>query len=106
LILPHHRCLRYIDGECTADSFDEERRVAYVAVTRAKEWLVMSWPTYHNDKALGPSPFLTEMPTIASQVNEAMAKQLEPESDPNEFDELIDVDALALEFDIDDGSTL
>jgi hypothetical protein len=46
------------------------------------------------------------MPTIASQVNEAMAKQLEPETDPNEFDELIDVDALALEFDIDDGSTL
>jgi hypothetical protein len=66
----------------------------------------MSWPTYHNDKALGPSPFLTEMPTIANQVNEAMAKQLEPETDPNEFDELIDAEALALEFDIDDGSTL
>jgi hypothetical protein len=35
-----------------------------------------------------------------------MAKQLEPEYYPNEFDDLIDTDSLALEFDIDDGSTL
>ena len=104
LILPHHRCMRYIDGECTADSFDEERRVAYVAVTRAKEWLVMSWPTYHNDKALGPSPFLSEMPTITHQMSEAMAKQLEPELGEDESG-LIDLDAMEQDISGDSGST-
>ncbi|MBC8140922.1 MAG: ATP-binding domain-containing protein, partial [Armatimonadetes bacterium] len=72
-LLPHHRCLRYVDGELMASSLEEERRLAYVAITRAKDRFALSWPQYHNGKALGPSPFLNEMPTLAEQVNQAIA---------------------------------
>ncbi len=71
-LLPHHRCLRYVDGELLAESLEEERRLAYVAITRAKERFALSWPQYHNGKALGPSPFLNEMPTLSPQVMAAI----------------------------------
>jgi DNA helicase-2/ATP-dependent DNA helicase PcrA len=70
-LLPHHRCLRYVDGELMPDSLEEERRLAYVAITRAKEFFSLSWPQYHNGKALGPSLFLDEMPTLAPLVEAA-----------------------------------
>jgi superfamily I DNA/RNA helicase len=70
-LLPHHRCLRYVDGKLLPDSLEEERRLAYVAITRAKEFFSLSWPLYHNAKALGPSPFLDEMPTLAPLVEAA-----------------------------------
>ena len=38
-MLPHHRSLRWLDDEKTqlaSDSIEEERRLAYVAITRAK----------------------------------------------------------------------
>lgn len=71
-LLPHHRCLRYADGELLPDSLEEERRLAYVAITRAKEFFSLSWPQYHNAKSLGPSPFLLEMPTLAPLVDAAL----------------------------------
>ena len=71
-LLPHHRSLVYADGELLPDSLEEERRIAYVAITRAKQWLGLSWPQYHNGKALGPSPFLMEMPTLAPLVDDAL----------------------------------
>ena len=64
-MLPHWRSLRYADGELLPDSMEEERRLAYVAVTRARDRLHLSWPLFHNGKALGASPFLDEMPTLA-----------------------------------------
>ena len=39
-MLPHHRSLRWLDDDKTqllADSIEEERRLAYVAITRAKQ---------------------------------------------------------------------
>ena len=51
----------------TAWSFKIEGR------RRAKDRFALSWPQYHNGKALGPSPFLNEMPTLAEQVNQAIA---------------------------------
>ncbi|WP_394795259.1 ATP-dependent helicase [Armatimonas sp.] len=74
-LLPHHRSLRYVDGELLLDSLEEERRIAYVAITRAKEQFALSWPQYHNAKALGPSPFLIEMPTLAPLVDDALRSQ-------------------------------
>jgi len=70
-LLPHHRSLRYEDGNLLPDSLEEERRLAYVAITRAREFFSLSWPQYHNGKALGPSPFLDEMPTLAPLVEAA-----------------------------------
>lgn len=84
-LLPHHRSLRYVDGELVLDSLEEERRIAYVAITRAREQFALSWPQYHNAKALGPSPFLIEMPTLAPLVDDALRSQHpEPEEDQNE----------------------
>lgn len=71
-LLPHHRSLRYVDGELIRDSLEEERRLAYVAITRAREQFFLSWPQFHNGKALGPSPFLQEMPTLAPLVADAL----------------------------------
>jgi DNA helicase II / ATP-dependent DNA helicase PcrA len=71
-LLPHYRCLRYINGELLPESLEEERRLAYVAITRAKEFFSLSWPQYHNGKALGPSLFLDEMPTLAPLVADAL----------------------------------
>ena len=75
-LLPHHRSLRYVDGTLLPDSVEEERRLAYVAITRAKEFFSLSWPQYHNKKALGPSPFLDEMPTLAPLAE--VARQTQP----------------------------
>jgi DNA helicase-2/ATP-dependent DNA helicase PcrA len=83
-LLPHHRSLRYVDGELMVESLEEERRIAYVAITRAKERLYLSWPMYHNAKALGPSPFLIEMPTLAPLVDEALRSQSQNEGDSDE----------------------
>jgi len=71
-LIPHHRSLAYENGELRADSLEEERRIAYVAITRAREHLGLSWPQYHNGKALGASPFLMEMPTLAPLVDAAL----------------------------------
>ncbi len=66
-MLPHHRSLRWLDEEKTqlaADSVEEERRLAYVAITRAKERVYLSWPLQHQTRALSRSPFLGEMPSL------------------------------------------
>lgn len=98
-LLPHIRCLRYVDGELLPDSLEEERRLAYVAITRAREQFFLSWPQFHNGKTLGPSPFLGEMPTLAPLVEEALHAAVPPsdeeaaayfaaaEDDPLDLDE-------------------
>ena len=66
-MLPHHRSLRWLDDEKTqlvADSIEEERRLAYVAITRAKRRVFLSWPLQHQTRALSRSPFLREMPSL------------------------------------------
>ncbi|WP_309716867.1 ATP-dependent helicase [Armatimonas sp.] len=83
-LLPHHRSLRYVDGELLIDSLEEERRIAYVAITRAKEQFALSWPQYHNAKALGPSPFLIEMPTLAPLVDDALRSQQKEDTDDSQ----------------------
>ncbi len=66
-MLPHHRSLRWQDDDKTlllADSIEEERRLAYVAITRAKQRVFLSWPLQHQTRALTRSPFLGEMPSL------------------------------------------
>jgi len=66
-MLPHHRSLRWLDDDKTqlaGDSIEEERRLAYVAITRAKRQVYLSWPLQHQTRALTRSPFLGEMPSL------------------------------------------
>jgi superfamily I DNA/RNA helicase len=97
-LLPHIRCLRYVNGELLPESLEEERRLAYVAITRAKDQFFLSWPQFHNNKSLGASPFLGEMPTLAPLVAEALrasaaaaedeaAYFADEETDPDDFTE-------------------
>jgi DNA helicase-2/ATP-dependent DNA helicase PcrA len=63
-MLPHHRSLRWRDEDKTdldVDSLEEERRLAYVAITRAKESVYLCWPLQHQTRSLSRSPFLKEM---------------------------------------------
>jgi DNA helicase-2/ATP-dependent DNA helicase PcrA len=63
-MIPHHRSMRFFDEEKTQiipDSIEEERRLAYVAITRPKDKLFVSWPKLHLARTLSCSPFLSEM---------------------------------------------
>ena len=52
-LLPHDHALRR--GE-----IDEERRLAYVGITRARRELALSWPRTHRGRLAHPSRFLVE----------------------------------------------
>ena len=55
---------------------------------KARDLFSLSWPQYHNGKALGPSPFLEEMPTLAPLVAAAMHSEAgPPEPEPETADE-------------------
>ena len=67
----------------TEDGLEEERRLFYVAVTRAKNEVALVYPMlardrYGVDVILEPSRFLTELP---DEVFERWAVELEPSSD-------------------------
>ena len=79
-MLPHHRSLRWLDDEKTqlvGDSIEEERRLAYVAITRAKERVYLSWPLQHQTRALSRSPFLSEMPSLETLTALTQEKSLD-----------------------------
>jgi DNA helicase-2/ATP-dependent DNA helicase PcrA len=63
-IMPHTRSIE--DGEDTAGSLEEERRLFYVAITRARNKLFISGclrrRRLQNTIDCAPSPFLTEIP--------------------------------------------
>jgi DNA helicase-2/ATP-dependent DNA helicase PcrA len=50
-------------GRAEADA-DEERRLLYVGITRARKWLYLSWP---REAKASPSPFLQEIGVAAPQ---------------------------------------
>ena len=50
-LLPHHR----------SDNIEEEKRLAYVAMTRAEKELYCSYVEIYQDKQLEPSPFIKNM---------------------------------------------
>jgi DNA helicase II / ATP-dependent DNA helicase PcrA len=59
-LLPHEHALRR--GEV-----DEERRLAYVGLTRARRELALSWPRTHRGRPVRPSRFLGEAGLYASE---------------------------------------
>jgi len=51
------------EGVCPSElaaNYEEERRLCYVAMTRAKELLYISYPATYEEKPMAPSPFLVE----------------------------------------------
>ncbi len=69
-ILPHQRSCVYEDGELLPESIEEERRLLYVGMTRAKKLLYLSALAEYQNKPMERSIFLDE---IAIQVQEKVA---------------------------------
>lgn len=61
--MPHSKCLQ------TGENVEEERRLLYVAITRAKTNLIISSPLKHHGRAVEPSRFIDE-------INEVNNKQM------------------------------
>ena len=77
---------RVLDGEVpyrsgrTAADPQEERRLFYVGLTRARHWLAITWPT---DGKAGASPFVAEATgRVPEAVKPAAKKQAVPSGDP------------------------
>ena len=77
-LLPHRR------SKETDSEFEEERRLLFVGITRAKEWLQLSYckrrPIRGDVRPVIPSPFLNELPL-------AEMRQVETTTERDWFDE-------------------
>jgi DNA helicase-2/ATP-dependent DNA helicase PcrA len=60
-LLPHQRSCVYEDGELVPESVEEERRLCYVGMTRAKKRLYLSAMAMYQSKAVEKSMFLGEI---------------------------------------------
>lgn len=60
-LLPHRKSCVYIDGELVPESIEEERRLCYVGMTRAKERLYLSTFEAYQGRSVGRSVFLDEI---------------------------------------------
>ena len=65
-LLPHYK----------NDNIDDERRLMYVAITRAEKELYISYTDFYNNKYLGVSPFITEIKGTVRIVKENKESQL------------------------------
>ncbi|HEU4963837.1 MAG TPA: ATP-dependent helicase, partial [Bacilli bacterium] len=59
-MMPHFKALLQPDAEKRAAALEEERRLLYVGLTRAKRFLTLSAPQRYHGKKADPSPFLYE----------------------------------------------
>lgn len=60
-ILPHHRSVGPAAGGENGDGLQEERRLMYVAMTRASDRLFLSYSMSRRGESMAPSRFLNEM---------------------------------------------
>jgi len=60
-LLPHRRSCEYVNGKLVPESVEEERRLCYVGMTRAKERLYLSTMDMYQGKDVEPSMFLEEV---------------------------------------------
>ena len=60
-LLPHRKAIQYQDGEIVPASIEEERRLCYVAMTRAKDRLYLSTIRQYLRKPLEQSVFLSSI---------------------------------------------
>ena len=62
-ILPHHRSvIKEGDEEENEEGVEEERRLMYVAMTRASDYLHLTWAMTRRGENARPSRFLSEIP--------------------------------------------
>ncbi len=56
-------CIGFVDGTLpnACGDLEEERRIAFVGISRAMKLLYCSYTTIHNGKAVRVSPFLNEL---------------------------------------------
>jgi len=59
-LLPHRNSVEYIDGEIVPESVEEERRLCYVGMTRARKTLYLSHFQSYRGKPMEASMFLAE----------------------------------------------
>jgi DNA helicase-2/ATP-dependent DNA helicase PcrA len=87
-LIPHEKSINPDDGENEAGSVEEERRLFYVAITRAREKLYISsckkrGRRSHSDSQSAdeckPSPFLEEIPADLIQAVQPISKEAEEE---------------------------
>jgi DNA helicase-2/ATP-dependent DNA helicase PcrA len=64
-LLPHRKSIEWFDPDTKRrmrpESIEEERRLCYVGVTRARDELTISAPSKYQDKDMTESPFISEM---------------------------------------------
>lgn len=60
MVLPHRRSLQ-VPEKMKNRAWEEERRLLYVGLTRARQELILSVSATRQGKRVGPSPFLKEM---------------------------------------------
>ena len=80
LLLPHKR----------AEDQTEERRLAYVGVTRAKERLYLSYFTEHRGQTAGASPFFSELGIHLDNLEEKHNAIPIDDKDPDDGEEYIE----------------
>src|SRR3989339_696159 len=85
------------DRASRGDDLEEERRLFYVAITRAKKYLYLTYPLVSNSHSLlqGPSPFIDEInrDLIDYNTNEDDTTFFDPSSDDDDVTyESLDVD--------------
>lgn len=67
-LLPHRKSCVYIDGELVPESIEEERRLCYVGITRAKERLYLSTFEAYQGRPVGRSMFLDEIRPVEMEM--------------------------------------
>ncbi|MHC1744459.1 MAG: ATP-dependent helicase [Syntrophobacteraceae bacterium] len=60
-ILPHHRSIGN-DDDASLEGIEEERRLMYVAMTRASDFLHLSWSRFRKNETMARSRFIKEIP--------------------------------------------
>ena len=65
-LLPHYK----------NENIDDERRLMYVAITRAEKELYMSYTEIYNNKYLGVSPFITDIEDTVKTIKENNENQM------------------------------
>jgi DNA helicase-2/ATP-dependent DNA helicase PcrA len=82
-LIPHEKSLETEDGDNFAGSIEEERRLFYVAITRAREKLYITSCQkrrhLQNTKDCSPSPFLEEIPQELIKIHEKETEVLDEE---------------------------
>ncbi len=60
-VLPHHRSIGS-DDDASREGIEEERRLMYVAMTRASDLLHLSWSRFRKNETMARSRFIKEIP--------------------------------------------